>query len=366
MAVNTLGLAFTFLMTLAYNRAMGQALTMLFAMVNESSDVLLIIVFLAFAFGVASMPLLPSLVGTLNTTLVHSLAATNGTIFGNDNAWSSMNPNIVSDQVIYQKIPDNGIFMLPLWLGFYGAITLVDIGTYNDLQSDRKNSVTIAVLLLWVFAFFVSVFCMNLLIAKMASRYEEINRTSMSYRRFQHIALIKRYKDEGPAPPFNLLVLLVHTLFALMRQLPLTRRFAPAESTDTKHHHFTVFSGVVATAQSARIERSYQRDYVREDEARNIAARKETEVVQQAIASGISSLRQALSEELDKLEGRLDSGPFGRKGPTVSFESEAASHAASRCGSNLLSTRAASRESHGLSSVEGESGPRSRRQGSWL
>jgi hypothetical protein len=58
-------------------------------------------------------------------------------------------------------------------------------------------------------------------------------------------------KDEGPAPPFNLLVLLVHTLFALMRQLPLTRRFAPAESTDTKHHHFTVFSGVVATAQSA-------------------------------------------------------------------------------------------------------------------
>jgi hypothetical protein len=61
-----------------------------------------------------------------------------------------------------------------------------------------------------------------------------------------------------------------------------------------------------------RIERSYQRDYVREDEARNIAARKETEVVQQAIASGISSLRQALSEELDKLEGRLDSGPFGR------------------------------------------------------
>jgi hypothetical protein len=90
------------------------------------------------------------------------LAATNGTIFGNDNAWSSMNPNIVSDQVIYQKIPDNGIFMLPLWLGFYGAITLVDIGTYNDLQSDRKNSVTIAVLLLWVFAFFVSVFCMNL------------------------------------------------------------------------------------------------------------------------------------------------------------------------------------------------------------
>jgi hypothetical protein len=73
MAVNMLGLAFTFLMTLAYNRAMGQALTMLFAMVNESSDVLLIIVFLAFAFGVASMPLLPSLVGTLNTTLVHSV-----------------------------------------------------------------------------------------------------------------------------------------------------------------------------------------------------------------------------------------------------------------------------------------------------
>lgn len=58
-------------------------------------------------------------------------------------------------------------------------------------------------------------------------------------------------KDEGPAPPINLIMLCIHLAFALMRLCPLTRRFAPVRRTETKHHHFTVFCGTVATAESA-------------------------------------------------------------------------------------------------------------------
>ena len=45
---------------------------------------------------------------------------------------------------------------------------------------------------------------------------------------------------------------------------------------------------------------------MREDEARNLAQRKETDLVHQAVAQGMLSIRQALSEELDRLEGRLE------------------------------------------------------------
>ena len=73
MAINTLVLATTYLMTLAYVKSFGQALTTLFAMVEESGDVLVVIVFLALSFGVASTPLLASLIGSTNVTLIQEV-----------------------------------------------------------------------------------------------------------------------------------------------------------------------------------------------------------------------------------------------------------------------------------------------------
>ena len=62
----------------------------------------------------------------------------------------------------------------------------------------------------------MTVFVMNLLIAKMASRYDVIERRFQEYRHFQHIALIKRYKDGGLPPPFNLISLLTSGVRKIM------------------------------------------------------------------------------------------------------------------------------------------------------
>lgn len=65
-ATNTMLLAFTSLTMLGYNRVLGQALTMLFAMIADSASVLVVILVVGIGFGVASMPLLPSLIGTVD------------------------------------------------------------------------------------------------------------------------------------------------------------------------------------------------------------------------------------------------------------------------------------------------------------
>ena len=322
MAISAMLLAFTFLSTLAYNRALGHALTMLFAMIYDSTSVLVIIGVLAVGFGFASMPLLPSLIGTVQYEQVINLtrsAAGNVTYPGGPFVNPSSYGQILKSTVFWAEQRDNLNFLYPLWIGLYGSITLLDMGTYMELASDPMNDTSIAAFLLWIFAFFVSVFCMNLLIARMASRYEMINKSSSSYRRFQHIALIKRYKDEGPAPPINLFMFVINFGCWLLRKFPPTRRIAPERSRREAHHHFTVFSGAVATAQSARIERSYLRDYVREDEAKADASRKEADLVHQAVKQGIWSLRQGLSEDLDKLEGRLE-GNTWRQTPRVRFD----------------------------------------------
>ena len=308
-AVNLFILTLTYLVTLAYNRALGHALTMLFAMIYDSTSTLFIIAWVSMGFGITTMALMPSLVGSVNLTKVQEFASVNGTIFPDG---PFVNPETLGTVNSYQTVFDapetNHFFMHPFFIGLYATITLMDVGLYQDQADSSENNTTVAAFVLFFFALFICVFCMNLLIARMASRYETINNSSFSHRRFQHIALIKRYKDEGPIPPFNLIVIAANFVIAALRAFPMTSRLAPKEKVKSRHHHFTVFSGAVASNQSGRIERSYLRDYVREDEARTAASRKEAEVVHQAVAQGMQQLRQELSEELDKLEGRLDGG----------------------------------------------------------
>jgi len=63
-----------------------------------------------------------------------------------------------------------------------------------------------------------SVFFINLLIAKVTTTYEEIQRESAVHRIFQHVSLIIVYKDGHGAvpPPFNLLLVPMHYCFKLV------------------------------------------------------------------------------------------------------------------------------------------------------
>jgi hypothetical protein len=295
LAFATMLLVFAFLQVISYNRSLGQALTTLFEMIHGSLDVLFIILVISAGFGVASAPLLPSLFRfEMNTTATAERAAAGGSAV--------------------PTIDTNNVFLMPIFLGAYVLLGLLDIGLYDELAGFTENEVSMAALCLLLFSLFVTVFCMNLLIAKMASRYETINKVASSYRRFQHIALIKRYKDEGPPCPFNLFVDLYKLLTALLRFLArwvVPRRLlcghlrpSASEAAPEIVSRFTVYSGAVATRRSAETERTYMRNFVREEEAKIArgahgegAAARDT-----AIAAGIASLRHAFGSRLDKLE----------------------------------------------------------------
>ena len=281
----------SFLQVISYNRSLGQALTTLFEMIYDSLNVLWIILVLAVGFGVASAPLLPSLL-QLN---VSAPANIEGAI-----------PIVDIPQVSLDYI-----FLMPQFLGLYTILGLLDIGMYADIAGMPENDASLAALILLVFSLFVTVFCMNLLIAKMASRYEDINRVASSYRRYQHIALIKRYKDGGPPCPLNLLLLVYDLLAWLLRCIarlvarctPASMRQVPAEASErvARAARFTVFSGRTVTRRSAETERSYMRDFLREEQAAK-HVHDDAHEKRDVILAGIATLRQAFTERLDKLE----------------------------------------------------------------
>ncbi len=156
-------------------------------------------------------------------------------------------------------------------------------------------------LLLAFSTLFVSIFCMNLLIAKMTTRYDAIANASASYRRFQHITLIKRYKDEGPPPPINLAVALGAVVSsAIRRSRGLCGKALPKKAM-VQSSAFTVYAGHAATRQSERIERSYLRDFLREDEARATAKRDHAEALVE-LPAAVNQLRQDFAERLERLE----------------------------------------------------------------
>jgi len=116
--------------------------------------------------------------------------------------------------------PPEGQFMLPWAFGLWGA--LGEIGdAIEALYSDEAQNYVVANLthfnwypgLLFVSTFVLTVFLVNLMIAKMTSTYEHIKDNAAYYKAQDHLELVKEFKDErGPPPPFNLLGLAVDLL----------------------------------------------------------------------------------------------------------------------------------------------------------
>ena len=137
-------------------------------------------------------------------------------------------------------------------------------------------------------------------------RYEDISVASSSYRRFQHISLIKRHKDAGPPPPINGVVALYRLVVYCLRRCWLLGCDAPAAADGPNGAGFTVHAGHSATLQSERIERSYLRAFVREDEARRLATHT-TEMKMAELPATVHALRQSLHDRLDRLEASVGS-----------------------------------------------------------
>ena len=81
------------------------------------------------------MPLLPSLVYSTNLTVLNELGPVTGPVVSSNSITAAHMNSVTSQTTLARDWGDNGLFLLPLWLGFYGSITLVDVGTYSDLQA---------------------------------------------------------------------------------------------------------------------------------------------------------------------------------------------------------------------------------------
>jgi len=77
-------------------------------------------------------------------------------------------------------------------------------------------------LLVWVFAFFTTVYLVNLMIAKMTTTYETIAGDHIFYLAMFESEFVLEYKDAlGAPPPFNIIVLLGRGLAFVINLVPL-------------------------------------------------------------------------------------------------------------------------------------------------
>ena len=105
-------------------------------------------------------------------------------------------------------------FSRPFWYGFRAILGDFDLMTTYELLGDSftpgQNIMgTVAILMLFIYAFFTTIYIVNLMIAQMTTQYEEIRGRSTLFRKFRRVGTIVEFKDLRSLlpPPFNVLLL---------------------------------------------------------------------------------------------------------------------------------------------------------------
>lgn len=92
-----------------------------------------------------------------------------------------------------------------LFTGLWAVFGDVEFKSQLEANASYTRSAWLPVLL-WIEAFFTTIFLVNLMIAKMTSTYEKIRSESLYYRALQRCEFVREYKDErGAPPPINLI-----------------------------------------------------------------------------------------------------------------------------------------------------------------
>ena len=103
----------------------------------------------------------------------------------------------------------------------------------------------VCILLKWVYAFFTTIYIVNLLIAQMTTEYETIRAESILHRKFRRVGLIVEYKDSRSIfpPPLNLIEFIMR--HCIIR--PLRKWMTPKYDATRRHKAERGFSEVSAT-----------------------------------------------------------------------------------------------------------------------
>jgi hypothetical protein len=101
--------------------------------------------------------------------------------------------------------PFESRLFLPVWSSVGDLEDRKQLWTANDLLPARTQFNWLPLLLI-VFAFVVTMFLVNLMIAQMSTRYEYIRENSLRFRSLQLVDFTLEFKDDRGSPsPFNLL-----------------------------------------------------------------------------------------------------------------------------------------------------------------
>jgi len=203
-ATGALLLFVRFLEMWQYDAALGESVDMFFQMVTGARSILLLLLWLCISFGIPFTALLP--------TVGNAGGITGGgpTLPVYIPLWTIVGHADTNDAIGRALELANGGHA---W-GHY-VPRLADVFTTNGKihQADYVSA-----FLIWTCTLLISVFIINLLIARMTSTYEALSEQSKEYRRFRRVDLVLEFKDRrGAPPPLNLLQHLLALIARLVR-----------------------------------------------------------------------------------------------------------------------------------------------------
>lgn len=184
---------------------------------------------------------------------------------------------------------------IPFLAGFWAILGDTEFARdVYGVSPTARNEFNWLPLLVFFQAFFVTIFLVNLMIAKMTSTYERIVSKSFYYRALQRAEFVVEFKDErGFPPPLNILT--------LWRRL-LPRHWVPHCCRDADPPHgFSVPMGPVASVRLHSQERHYVQAFEEKGNA-NAAMRTDARVA--AIHADLPTIR-SLGKRCEAIEAEL-------------------------------------------------------------
>jgi len=192
-----------------------------------------------------------------------------------------------------------------LWAMLGDVAFMDDLYTREHAEPSTRHGFNWLPILLWVQGFFVTVFLVNLMIARMTSTYETIHAESRFYRAVQFSNFVTEFKDERALPPpFNLLEMIIHFGMSIKRCLQGCSKHCGTDDHASSHQPgFAIEMGRQASLRLERFTRQYARAF---EEQSDLDQKRRTDSRVAAIAKDIRTLHN-IGRMCERLDAELAS-----------------------------------------------------------
>jgi len=192
-------------------------------------------------------------------------------------------------------------FQSPWASGFWAAVGQFDVEDLYKLFSAEVNQHNWLPVLAFLYVFVTTIFLVNLMIAKMTSTYTKIETFAVGFRAQQYAELAINFKNNGPPPPLNLILDLLWVVATLLKPRQIQKQTSSFDRlfSETTNTGYISLMGRNATIRLQTEEQRLMRKYdKRERDLEDASIGHRVEYLQARLDSLEALLRDTRDEQI--------------------------------------------------------------------